>query len=54
LTKGRAVVEVSGRIDRQSLARMADAGVDIISMGALTHSAVFVDISMKITPLIPS
>jgi nicotinate-nucleotide pyrophosphorylase (carboxylating) len=54
LTKGRAVVEVSGRIDRQSLARTADAGVDIISMGALTHSAVFVDISMKITPLIPS
>jgi nicotinate-nucleotide pyrophosphorylase (carboxylating) len=54
LINGRAVVEVSGRIDRQSLALMADAGVDIVSMGALTHSAVFVDISMKISPLIPS
>jgi nicotinate-nucleotide pyrophosphorylase (carboxylating) len=50
LINGRARVEVSGRIDRNSLSLMAEAGVDIVSMGALTHSAVFVDISMKIVP----
>ncbi len=46
--KGRALVEVSGRITPESLGRLSDTGVDIVSMGALTHSAVFVDISMKI------
>jgi nicotinate-nucleotide pyrophosphorylase (carboxylating) len=54
LINGRAIVEVSGRISRENLGLIADAGVDIISMGALTHSAVFVDISMKIAPLTPS
>jgi nicotinate-nucleotide pyrophosphorylase (carboxylating) len=54
LIKGRAVVEVSGRIDKDSLAHLVDSGVDIISIGALTHSAVFVDISMKIDLSRPS
>jgi nicotinate-nucleotide pyrophosphorylase (carboxylating) len=54
MINGRAIVEVSGRIGRENIGLIADAGVDIISMGALTHSAVFVDISMKIVPLIPS
>jgi nicotinate-nucleotide pyrophosphorylase (carboxylating) len=53
LINSRAVVEVSGRINKNSLPLLVDAGVDIISMGALTHSAVFVDISMKIDHLIP-
>jgi nicotinate-nucleotide pyrophosphorylase (carboxylating) len=54
LINGRAAVEVSGRVDRNSLSLLANAGADIISMGALTHSAVFVDISMKIVPQFPS
>lgn len=45
---GRALVEVSGRITTKSLNRLADVGVDIISVGALTHSARSVDLSMRI------
>lgn len=43
-----AVVEVSGNVTRSDLLDLADTGVDIISMGALTHGARAVDISMKI------
>lgn len=50
LIDGRALVEVSGNITRQDIAALAKIGVDIISMGALTHSAVAVDLSMKIIP----
>ena len=48
LIAGRAVVEVSGSVTRADLPTLADCGVDIISMGALTHSAQAVDISMDI------
>ncbi len=48
---GRALIEVSGRITIESLNRLADAGVDIISVGALTHSARSVDLSMRIEGL---
>lgn len=42
----RAIVEVSGGITLDRVSRLAAAGVDIISVGALTHSAPAVDISM--------
>lgn len=45
---GKALVEVSGGITRDSLNKLADAGVDIISSGALTHHAKSVDLSMQI------
>jgi len=45
---GRALVEVSGRVTIESLNSLADIGVDIISVGALTHSARSVDLSMRI------
>ncbi len=48
---GRALVEVSGRITIESLNLLADIGVDIISVGALTHSARSVDLSMRIKGL---
>ncbi len=48
LIKGKALVEVSGGVTRDQLADLVDAGVDIISSGALTHSAVSVDISMSV------
>lgn len=48
LIRGRALVEVSGRVRKADLKPLADAGVDIISAGALIHSAPFVDISMQI------
>ncbi|MGD8700925.1 MAG: carboxylating nicotinate-nucleotide diphosphorylase [Desulfosarcina sp.] len=44
----RALVEVSGGVTRQGLNDLAHTGVDLISIGALTHSAVAVDLSMTI------
>lgn len=44
----RAVVEASGGIDETTLAAAAAAGVDVISVGALTHSVKALDISMDI------
>ncbi|MFP4573750.1 MAG: carboxylating nicotinate-nucleotide diphosphorylase [Desulfobacterales bacterium] len=48
---GNAAVEVSGRIERERLEYLCGAGVDIISAGALTHSARSMDLSMYIEPL---
>lgn len=44
----RAIVEVSGGITLQHLSELAETGVDLISVGALTHSARAVDLSMRI------
>jgi nicotinate-nucleotide pyrophosphorylase (carboxylating) len=43
-------VEASGGISRQNVREFAEAGVDWISVGALTHSAPAVDISFEIEP----
>lgn len=48
LIDGKAVVEVSGNVTLENLNRVAATGVNIISIGALTHSARSVDISMKL------
>ncbi len=45
---GRALVEISGGVDRDNLESLAACGADIISVGALTHAARAVDISMRI------
>ena len=45
---GRALVEVSGGVTLDTLTEIANTGVDIISVGALTHSARAVDISMRV------
>ncbi len=50
LIKGRALVEVSGGITLGNVREMAAAGADFISIGALTHSAPAVDISMELVP----
>ena len=44
----KAVVEASGGIDETTLADAAKSGVDVISVGALTHSVKALDISMDI------
>ena len=44
----KAVVEASGGIDETMLADAAKSGVDVISVGALTHSVKALDISMDI------
>jgi nicotinate-nucleotide pyrophosphorylase (carboxylating) len=45
---GRALVEASGGVTLATIRAVAETGVDLISVGALTHSAPAVDISMKI------
>ncbi|HEY3314853.1 MAG TPA: carboxylating nicotinate-nucleotide diphosphorylase [Bacillota bacterium] len=47
---GRATVEASGGINLDGLAEVAATGVDLISMGALTHSVKAMDISLEIGP----
>lgn len=46
LINGAAIVEISGGICLDTLADYAMAGVDVISVGALTHSATATDVSM--------
>jgi nicotinate-nucleotide pyrophosphorylase (carboxylating) len=48
LVAGRALVEASGGISAANLEEVARTGVDIISMGALTHSVKALDISLEI------
>jgi nicotinate-nucleotide pyrophosphorylase (carboxylating) len=48
-TAGRAVLEVSGGVTLATIAAFAATGVDRISVGALTHSAPALDISMEVT-----
>ena len=45
---GRALVEVSGGIGLERVPALAAAGVDVISVGALTHSAAAADIGLDI------
>jgi nicotinate-nucleotide pyrophosphorylase (carboxylating) len=44
---GRVRVEVSGNINLSKASKIADLGVDFISVGALTHSYKSLDISME-------
>ena len=46
----QAIVEISGNVSLEKLPLLAATGVDIISVGALTHQARSVDISMRISP----
>jgi nicotinate-nucleotide pyrophosphorylase (carboxylating) len=48
---GRVRLEVSGGIDTSNIRAYAEAGVDYISVGALTHSAAAVDINFRIVPI---
>ncbi len=48
LMDGKALSEASGGITHDTIAAVAQTGVDIISIGALTHSVTAFDISMKI------
>ena len=46
-TNGRALLEASGNMGEKDLSEVAATGVDIISIGALTHSVKALDISLK-------
>ncbi len=45
LTKGRARLEASGNVSLENVRKIAETGVDYISVGALTHSAKALDVS---------
>lgn len=47
LVAGRLPLEASGGITEQTIAEVASTGVDYISVGALTHSANILDLSLK-------
>jgi nicotinate-nucleotide pyrophosphorylase (carboxylating) len=48
LIKGRALIEASGGITLDRVRAVAETGVDLISIGALTHSAKALDISLEL------
>jgi nicotinate-nucleotide pyrophosphorylase (carboxylating) len=49
-TGGRALLEASGGITLDTVREVAETGVDLISSGALTHSAPAIDISLEFEP----
>ncbi|AEV70639.1 carboxylating nicotinate-nucleotide diphosphorylase [Acetivibrio clariflavus] len=49
IINGKAIVEASGNVTLDTIVEIAETGVDIISVGSLTHSVRAFDISMKIT-----
>jgi nicotinate-nucleotide pyrophosphorylase (carboxylating) len=48
---GGPKLEASGGVDLHGVRAIAETGVDFISVGALTHSAPRLDLSMLIEPL---
>ena len=51
LAGGRAELEASGGITLDTVREVAETGVDYISVGALTHSAPALDVSLLLEPL---
>ncbi len=54
LTRSNApgvLIEASGSVSLETVRELAECGVDLISVGAITHSAASVDISLKIASL---
>lgn len=46
ITDGRALLEASGNVSLETVRAVAETGVDLISVGALTHSAPALDLSL--------
>src|SRR5688572_19465222 len=53
IVDGRALIEVSGNVTLERVADLARAGADVISVGALTHSAPAADVSLHIRVPLP-
>jgi nicotinate-nucleotide pyrophosphorylase (carboxylating) len=51
LIKGRVPIEVSGGVKLENVRAYAEAGPDFIAIGALTHSAPAMDISLEVEPV---
>ncbi len=50
VTAGRARLEASGNVSMETVRRIAETGVDYISIGALTHSVKVFDVSLDLIP----
>jgi nicotinate-nucleotide pyrophosphorylase (carboxylating) len=50
LVDGRAELEASGGVTLETVRAIADTGVDFVSVGALTHSAPALDLSLTLEP----
>jgi nicotinate-nucleotide pyrophosphorylase (carboxylating) len=48
LVAGRAIIEASGNVNLDTVAAIAQTGVDVISVGALTHSVRSLDLGLDI------
>ncbi len=48
IVDGKVPLEASGNVTRETIREIAETGVDIISLGAITHSVQCFDISMRI------
>jgi nicotinate-nucleotide pyrophosphorylase (carboxylating) len=53
LTAGRATLEASGGLTVDRAREVAATGVDLISVGALTHSVAMLDLGMDLRPVAP-
>jgi nicotinate-nucleotide pyrophosphorylase (carboxylating) len=51
MSAGRAELEASGNVTLETVRGIAETGVDFISVGALTHSAPALDLSLVVEPL---
>jgi nicotinate-nucleotide pyrophosphorylase (carboxylating) len=51
LAGGRAVLEASGGITPERARAVAETGVDLLSLGWLTHSAPSLDVSLDLEPM---
>ena len=54
MVAGRAVVEASGGVSLDTVRAIAETGVDVISVGALTHSAPALDIALEVVTTEPA
>jgi nicotinate-nucleotide pyrophosphorylase (carboxylating) len=50
ITAGRVVLEASGGVNLTTVRGIAETGVDVISVGALTHSAPALDVGLDAMP----
>jgi nicotinate-nucleotide pyrophosphorylase (carboxylating) len=48
LTAGRVILEASGGINATTIRAFAETGVDVISVGAITHSAPNLDVALDV------
>jgi nicotinate-nucleotide pyrophosphorylase (carboxylating) len=51
INQKRAILEVSGGVTLNRVDELAELGVDVLSVGALTHSAPAADISLELSPI---